>query len=64
MEKYRKVSAVQDGDGHWYVIPKELEGQFNELVEDEPDYDVLDGLFGHYRTNGDLNLAELYIKIN
>lgn len=62
MDHYTRVSALQDGDGHWYVIPAELEEQFNDLLENEPDYDVFDDLFGSFRTGGDLNLVELYIK--
>ena len=29
----QKVKAVQDNDLHWYVIPEEMEDQFNLLLE-------------------------------
>lgn len=36
----KKVVAVQDNDGHWYVIPHELSDEFRSLLEEsqEPMY--------------------------
>jgi hypothetical protein len=37
----QKVLALQDDSGHWYVIPAELESEFNKLVDcDEDDYEL------------------------
>lgn len=69
----KAVKAVQDDNGHWYLIPNELKDEFNTLLEelcsednDFDDYDNLsekfDDLFSEYRTGGDLNLVQLYIE--
>jgi hypothetical protein len=69
----KAVQALQDDNGHWYLIPNELEERFNDLLEElysddndfDDDYDNLsekfDDLFSEYRTGGDLNLVQLYI---
>lgn len=68
-----QIKAVQDNDGHWYVIPcKEgLPEKFDYLLEklEEFDYDddelnkEFDETFEQYRTGGDLNLIQLYAEI-
>jgi len=60
--KFQKVKAVQDDSCHWYVIPAELEEEFNKDV-DESDEDLdFDEKYGEYRTGGDLNLTQLYAQ--
>lgn len=63
----QKVIAVQDDSGHWYVIPAELESEFNKLVDcDEDDYDLQNEFmerFDQYRTGGDLNNTQLYADL-
>lgn len=67
-----RVYAVQDQEGHWYVIPYEMREEFFELdekmgtenqVEFEEADEKFNSLFSHYRTGGDLNLVALYAKI-
>ena len=57
----RKVVAVQDDDSHWYVIPKELEDKFHELLESDEDEFI--ETFSEYMTGGDLNNIQLYAEI-
>jgi len=63
----KKVIAVQDDSGHWYVIPAELKSEFNKLVDcDEDDYDLQNEFmerFDQYRTGGDLNNTQLYAEL-
>jgi hypothetical protein len=63
----QKVLALQDDSGHWYVIPAELESEFNKLVDcDEDDYDLQNEFmerFDQYRTGGDLNNTQLYAEL-
>jgi len=69
----RKVKAVQDDSGHWYVIPNEMESKFyeldekigseNEIEATEAD-DEFSMMFSQYMTGGDLNLIQLYADIN
>jgi len=63
----RKVSAVQDDSGHWYVIPAELEAEFNTMVDcDDDDYEAQDRFmekFDKYLTGGDLNNVQLYAEL-
>ena len=54
-----KVKAVQDNEGHWYVIPNKLEADFDEALESRQ---IEDGAFEEYRTNGDLNNIQLYAE--
>lgn len=66
------VKALQDDCQHWYLIPNELVEGFDFLSEkisnhyDEDDFNDLcsefDARFGEYRTGGDLNRIQLYIK--
>jgi hypothetical protein len=64
----RKVSAVQDSDCHWYVIPEELTEMFLSLdemmcSENQKEFEEADNkfntIFGQYRTGGDLNNIQL-----
>lgn len=63
---YQRVFLTTDNDGHNYVVPYDLKDQFLELLESSEDCptdeDAFECLFGHYRTGGDYNLKELYIK--
>lgn len=63
----KKVIVAKDNDGHWYVIPLELKGEFFTLLElSETNYHAEDNFidkFGHYMTGGDLNLVQLYAEI-
>ena len=66
-DKFKKVYCTQDDCGHWYVIPLELADSFNAYMEQDMDenYDLQDEFedkFGQYRTGGDLNNVQLYIK--
>ncbi len=61
----RKVKAISDESGDWYVIPNEL---FESFLEDEQNEDFVDSgefdnKYGKYRTGGDLNLVQLYANI-
>lgn len=58
----QKVIACQDDSCHWYVIPVAMVNEFNKMCEDE-DYEGFDDKFGQYRTNGDLNLVQLWAEI-
>lgn len=47
MSRFRFMS---DGDGHWYLIPVELEKEFNQLLE-SAQYDEFNSKFyDHYYT--------------
>lgn len=67
---YVPVVAVQDESSHWYVIPSEKSERYrslsNKLYEtDFRDVDMINQFeeeFGGYRTGGDLNNVQLYIK--
>ncbi len=68
----KKVHAVEDESGDWYVIPSELVSKFYELdeaigSENETDsYEAQEKfgqLFGKYMTGGDLNNVQLYADI-
>lgn len=45
-----RYTFAQDGDGHWYMIPEELEGRYYLLSESDEDtfYDEFD----KYRVDG------------
>lgn len=60
------VKAVQDDDGHWYVIPNALIVLFRQLLEQgesKEDYEEFSNAFDKYRTGGDLNLIQLYAEL-
>lgn len=61
-DAYIPVVAIKDGDGHWYVIPKELEELFRKMEEEgEADsYCSFMGKFDEYKTGGDLNNIQLF----
>lgn len=64
----QKVVAVQC-DGDWYVIPTEMQKEFNrlsELAQVSENYDEQDEFnekFGQYATGGELNIIQLYAEI-
>lgn len=65
--KFKAVYCTQDDCGHWYIVPLELKDQFNAYLDTDmdEDYDLQEEFeekFGKYRTGGDLNLEQLYIK--
>ena len=66
MEKYIKVKAVTDNDGHWFVIPNEIKNKFYKDLDNEDfvDSGEFDNIYGKYRTGGDLNLVQLYALNN
>ncbi len=59
-----KVKATQDDSGHWYLIPNELNDQFQKDLEDEEmcDSGEFDKKYSEFMTGGDLNLIQLYVK--
>lgn len=61
----RKVYPVEDGDGHWYVIPFELKDEFFKDEENgvEDEYEAFIEKYSQYKTGGDLNLIQLYAEI-
>jgi len=61
----KKVKAVKDDSGHWYVIPNDL---YEEFIKDEQNGDMIDSgkfdeKYGKYMTGGDLNLIQLYAEV-
>ena len=59
--KYIPIQALEDGDGHWYLIPNELQNEFLEDLENEDFEDEFSDKYGEYMSGGDLNLVQLYI---
>ena len=61
----KKVKAVKDESGHWYVIPNDLVNDFHKDEENESmiDSGEFDNKWGKYRTGGDLNLIQLYVEM-
>ena len=69
-----KVIATKDESSHWYLIPINKIDRFNErtiiimrLLEAdheaaEDEINKFEKEFGLYRTGGDLNNVQLYIK--
>lgn len=56
------VVAVEDNDGHWYVINAVDKEDF---FADLDDYELcesgeFDAIWGKFKTGGDLNLIQLY----
>ena len=64
-DELKKVKAITDESGDWYVIPNELFESFLEdgQNEDFVDSGEFDNKYGKYRTGGDLNLVQLYANI-
>lgn len=67
-EIYKRVLAMKDDSGHWYIIPSDLKDTWHNLEEkafQEDDYEAQEEfikVFGQYMTGGSLNNVELYIK--
>jgi hypothetical protein len=63
--RLQEVAAVQDDDGHWYVIPKWEMSTFYEMAEDGEidEWVSFNERFSQYRTGGGLNLKQLFAKI-
>ena len=61
---YEPVKVIKDNDGHWYIIPNHLLDEFNEDLNNEylVDSGEFDNEWGEYRTGGNLNNIQLYIK--
>lgn len=61
----KKVKAIQDESGHWYVIPDELIDDFlkDEMNEEMIDSGKFDDKWGNYMTGGNLNLVQLYANV-
>lgn len=61
----KKVKAIEDESGHWYVVPDELIDDFlkDEMNKDMIDSGKFDDKWGIYMTGGDLNLVQLYADI-
>ncbi len=62
-EGMNRVVALRDESGHWYVIPKELQTDFDNLVYNEEDEVEFTAKFSKYMTGGDINNVLLYAII-
>ena len=71
-DNIKPAKAVSDGDGHWYLIPEDMYGDWQTLLNKmfEEEYDNMDtinefdALFSKYATGGDLNNTQLYAKFD
>lgn len=63
--RFTPVVAMQDNDSQWYVIPANLQSEFNDLLEkgEHDEYESFNDEFSDYMTGGDLNLTQLYMKV-
>lgn len=61
--QFVKATAIQDQDGHWYVIPTEMKQDFLDMEErgHHDEYEAFNERFSQYLTGGDLNLTQLYV---
>jgi len=60
--EFKKVKAKQDYEGHWYIIPNDMDERFEKLLsEGEKSEDEFIEAFDNYRTGGDVNSDQLYI---
>jgi hypothetical protein len=61
--KYIPVKAIEDSDGHWYLVPNEEVDQFSKDLENEKLIDPreFDDKYGQYRTGDCLNNEQLFI---
>ena len=64
-----KVKITQDEEGHWYIIPNNLLAEFHSLLDmsrnnEEGAEEMFIDTFEIYRTGGDINNIQLYIKPN
>lgn len=57
--------AVQDNDGHWYVIKNSMLESFLVNLEDQEmiDSGKFDEMYAKYATGGDLNNTQLFADI-
>lgn len=64
MPTLQKVIAIEDNDGHWYVIPADMVNVFHKLLEggEDTESEFMEK-FNDYTTGGDLNLIQLYAEI-
>jgi hypothetical protein len=60
-----KVKARQDDSGHWFVIPNDIEDDFDNDLDDMDFIDSggFDEKYGKYMTGGALNLIQLYAEL-
>ena len=60
----KKVKALQSENCDWFVIPLELEDEFNKDLEDNDliESGNFDVKYSAYRTDGDLNNIQLYAE--
>jgi hypothetical protein len=65
MSTLKPVKAVEDNDGHWYLIPNYMSYDFHRDLQDEDmcDSGKFDEKYAHYMTGGDLNLIQLWAEI-
>lgn len=61
----RKVKAVKDYSGHWYIIPSELHEEFYNdcCYELFGELKGFDSKWEKYKTEGDISLVQLYAEI-
>jgi len=64
IQKLKLANAVEDNDGHWYVIPAEMREEFDDLLEnaEEDDYEQFNDRFGKYATGGALDCTDIYAE--
>ena len=64
-DSIQKVKAVTDDGGHWYVIPDELNDEFNKDLynEEMSDSGLFDDKYHKYRTGGGLNNIQLWAEL-
>lgn len=64
MSSLQKVKALKDNNGHWYVIPSELEDNFYKMLEEgeADEYDAFNKMFIGYMTGGGVNAIQLYAE--
>lgn len=60
----QEVAVLQDESGHWYVVPKELESEFDRLYEEgEAGENEFIEKFGQYAT-GCLSTVKLFAYLD
>lgn len=59
MNEEVRYRFTTDGDCHWFLIPVELEDQFENLLENGEDdyYSEFNHVFGKYRCNSPSNFT-------
>lgn len=65
LNQIKEVSIVSDDDGHDYVLPKELEKQFNKDLQDEEliDSGEFDEKYQSFATGGCISNVKLWTFI-